>query len=481
MCAVFLLWAGYVHSDIKEDTWYRAESPGFTLVSDLPLQEVQRLADRLQRFSVVLEAYLPVLSETRNRQPVELLVFAKRRDFVRLLQPRHFAAFTQPRLDTVLLVLAPSPGVRGDDLAQNMQHEYVHYRLRSLDQRVAAWFDEGLAGLMQYVEVSGEGNTVQAQIDTDLLFARFTAPLRVPGKIRLKSVLAARRYDHWPQARLVRFYGLAAQLSHFALANAWFPSRHPQGFLPAPGEDSAMLFGLTVGKLEKELTAHRRSRLKSAVPVSVQSEHVPHTVQVASRDQVLGIQARAAEAANPAAAVHLYRQIADARPDSVEALEDLSRALALNDQFDQASAVLARAVQLAPDWPGIRIQQAQMGVRRCKGGLKACRAIWAQSSAELRSALKDAPDRFDAVYLLGLIDLYRGRSGLAVNYLRVVHQQVPWAPMVNYQLGEALRLLGNPRAEVYLTNARDWAADDAVRRYAELSLHLLHTADHQRR
>jgi hypothetical protein len=117
-------------------------------------------------------------------------------------------------------------------------------------------------------------------------------------------------------------------------------------------------------------------------------------------------------------------------------------------------------------------------VHGCLFGLnEACHEKWKTAGTRYRAALRADPQRYDAVLGLGLSYLYTGRSGDAVNYLRVAYTRAPWAAVTNFYLGEAYRLIGDSRAPGYLENARNWANEEVWRRLAEASLELLAESD----
>ena len=57
-----------------------------------------------------------------------------------------------------------------------------------------------------------------------------------------------------------------------------------------------------------------------------------------------------------------------------------------------------------------------------------------------------------------------------MNYLQVAYNKAPWAPSINFYLGEGYRIIGDKRAATYLSNARNWATKDVWRERAELAL-----------
>ena len=102
-----------------------------------------------------------------------------------------------------------------------------------------------------------------------------------------------------------------------------------------------------------------------------------------------------------------------------------------------------------------------------------CAERYSDSVYELRDVLDAQPDNFEAIYRLGLAHLYIGQAGEAQAYLEIAWRRVPWSARVNYFLGEAMRLLGDSRAQWYLENAERWAASAYFRKAAQSSLEAL--------
>ena len=88
----------------------------------------------------------------------------------------------------------------------------------------------------------------------------------------------------------------------------------------------------------------------------------------------------------------------------------------------------------------------------------------------IREALESEPGNIEAIYSLGVVELYSGRPGTALNYLKIAEEHAPWSPRINFHLGEALRLLGDPAGIAYLIKARNWSNSDVWRNLAEKSI-----------
>ena len=191
-------------------------------------------------------------------------------------------------------------------------------------------------------------------------------------------------------------------------------------------------------------------------------------LQPIERDIVL---AEAMLTHNPAGSIRLLQPYRAAQPDDATLLVLTSRALAQQDNIEEALALAERAHKLAPENPDAIINLGDLLVYGCVlASAPECPQKWQRALPLFRRALQLDRSRIDAVFGLGLSNLYLGKAGDAVNYLRVVYSKVPWAIHVNFYLGESLRIIGDSRARTYLTNARNWAQNDIWSKLASAAL-----------
>ncbi len=468
---ILLVSPAHVHSE----PWWQIETKAFVIYTDVEQSDALQLAQHLHELAGLAPKYLPKAHQqdpahTPATQDLELLIFAKRRDFARLLNPRHFVSFTRPGLTSTLLMVAPTASRQS--LLANLRHEYAHYYLRKQKLYFPPWYDEGMASLFEHVDLDKQGN---AKLDTTALFKRYAEPIRNNDHLSFKRLLSTTSFTSWPRQRLQRFYGLSGQLVHY------FEYSHQRGytdrrdslrqFLTDGATDFESSLDVSLGQLEREFRRYRKSTDKPSPGFTIDSHQVKTNLRKMHRHEVLTVQARAAEGVNPKAALKRYSQAAELMPADAQRWVDVSRVRMNMGNTAAAEEALTNAKALAPGATGVAIQQAELLMRDCwLPGAKDCKASWQQASDMIHSALDQDPEFLDGVYLLGLVDLYRGRADLAANYLWIVHRYAPWVPKVNYHLGECLRLLGDSRARVYLSNARDWAQEDVWRQGAEASL-----------
>lgn len=476
LALIFTLSLASVQSQVAvaAGDWVQVQTPNLHIYTDLDDARAHQLAQRLARFAQVVDTYLP--DTDVPVQPLHILAYAKRRDFARLMNPRHFAAFTQPGLDRMLLVIAPALGTRDrfDSLLLNAQHEYVHYRLRSLPTALPPWLDEGMAGLLEQVKFEQSGSEWIWHIDHRAIHARYDEDQRV-GNLNLADVIATRRYQHWSAERLRAFYGLAAQFVHFL---KFVPPNAQPNFLQSVLLDPQTLmvdvYRAEQRDMAREFERYRRRQGWRGLEQPEVQPLLPIdqliTVSPYPEVELFHLQARAAESINPRRATKLYRQVLKIEPEHVEAWVDLARTLLRQRQLKASATALETANTLDAGNAAVLIQRAQYIMSTCREGYPACLSVWRDASSLLRQALELDENRLDGMYMLGVIELLRGRAGLARNYLQAALSYAPWSPRLNYHFGECLRILGDPRALIYLENALNWAQDENVQKLASLSL-----------
>ena len=410
-------------------------------------------------------------ADNRPKPQVEMLAFASRRDFARLMKTRHFAAFAQPGLRSTMLVLAPAGG--RESLYRNARHEYTHYHLRNHATGFPVWFDEGLAVMLEYLEFS-DGDT-HARLNTRALFNRYHGTLAQPRKPSLEKMLNTPRVEAWQAKHLPRFYGLMGQLVHMLYFGheVGLPDFRSalQSYLTSRNNNVPASLQSTHSELGRHLMAyHRKQKPAFEIELIPPNEALQITPMTAvESDQAV---ASAIEEANPKRAVALYKKVVKAPNHTADNWVDLARAQMGMGDRGAAEKSMAKAQSLL-ETPNANylLQQAVMVTRLCDfNDLANCHVVWRKASNIVREALELDPDRIDGLYLQGVLALYRGKPGTGVNYLRAAHRYAPWSPKISFHLGECLRVLGDPSARIHLENAVAWWGDPRWRSMAELAL-----------
>ena len=466
------------------------------MVSDLRRDALLELLARLRRLDRVAEPYLPGTA-VAHRSALKLIVFSHRSDLRRSLGTNRFAGVMQPSLKANRLLIGPDR----EGITVTAQHEYAHYLLRNrLDVGLPVWFDEGLASLLGAIEFETGHARIGELPEKRMadLFVRNRPDRSRP--IDLQQVLKAEDVSGWPQQKLSRFYDWSWLLVHYLYFSG--PGTGASGRAPLEaylGERDGSItgyLGLSTAGLERALEKHLRSyRTPAKIPLPAGTiDSDAHTRCLSNLQRYLEL-ALASTAHNPELALKLLEPHLTNHGSDAGLLVTLSRTYAALDDKPTAldyaeramSVVAAENTTAAPDSSanGNRtsaiVNYADLLVNDClvtADGL--CRDAWQRAVPLYRTALREDPQRIDAVFGLGLSYLHSGRPGDAVNYLKVAYQRAPWASIVNFYLGESYRMIGDTRAGTYLTNARNWAPDAFWRKVAEAAIERIETTPSRR-
>ena len=471
--------------------WCETSTDQFQLISDLERELQHELLEKLERFELLAAPFLPGDPVSR-RDPLKLVVFKHRKDFLAMTGKRQFAGYMQPSLQSNRLLIGP---IRGD-LVETTLHEYAHYLLRNRGGvSLPMWFDEGLATLLGATQLR-EDTAVVGALPVGRLERRISAEeeLLSPQQ-RVTRALDTSSLEGWRSARISEFYDLSWLLVHYLYFNVYpaelaageIPTSELTDFLKAGDQALTDHLGMRSSQLLRAVERHL-SRWGRPEPIPAPEVQLTDTrfrcLDHFERDMAV---ARAIHSQNPDAASKLLAPYAEAAATealpateemSLERLVDLKVTLAriemASDSPETAGALVASALALDADHPETIILGADLLVSDCLfERSQACLDRWQQASARYRTAVRSDPTRYDAILGLGLAELHRGRAGDAVNYLKVAYARAPWAAVINYYLGESYRLMGDSRARTYLENARSWAVQDIWRLMAEESLRLI--------
>lgn len=461
---------------IEDHKWVRIAQARVQLITDLKPAKATALMRELSLFRSVVERYIP--SKEGFEDDLQIILFARRRDFTKLYKPRHFGAFTLPQLTQTSLVVAPS-GER-NSLRKHLFHEYVHYRVRaSIAQSAPVWFEEGLASLLADVEFAAvKGDQSSDQPDVSMLgsWPGYSGLRPFP----LQRLLAARGVERFSTDEAFNFYTTSHHLVREILLAQNFDKTAIDGFVFQQEPTIEKLFDRPSSEVKRLL---RRSydrpgpalAIGSLVTSSVDDQWA---VSAVPAEEVLELLGRTLLSVNPKGAQRLFDRSARSEPGNAGAWLGIAEALANQEKNEAAMVAFQRAEQLEPDAAKVAIARGLLSTRGCLVRRDAdCLRAWRAAVTDLRRGLFDEPDRFDAIYRLGQAHLYLGQPGEAVNYLAIAVQRAPWSARVNYFLGEAYRLLGDSRARRHLERAERWSGSAFFRSSAEASLAQLTTND----
>lgn len=462
---------------IGERNWQRIEFGEISMLTDLASQPALELLRDLEVFRTLVDRYV---EPAATAGPLRLVVFARRRDFVRLFQPRHFAAFTVPELGETLLLVAPQGG--RSSLREHLRHEYVHYRMRTSGMGgVPVWYEEGLATMLAAVRLSREVSKTTGQVAATASLGRWRE-LAEPFWFPLGRLLPLRDVSGLASIDAQRFYASSHALVQRLHLVDQVPVAEVIAMLGSADGHPATLLGVSPGRLDtlmRDSFPRRKGELlRVELPALDPLAMAPG--QPIGTTQVLRELAALTTSLNPPAAAELYAELTQREPDAAWAWAGRADALRLLQQAEPAREALTQALALAPDAPDVLLAEVMLDTHECILVRDAtCAEAWRRAAVSLRQALDIDPRQFEVIYRLGIAELYQGRAGASIGYLTIALQRAPWSPRVNYFIGEAYRLVGDTRAGRHLHNAWLWAGSEFFREAAKAALGELRTADEQ--
>jgi tetratricopeptide (TPR) repeat protein len=456
--------------DAFQHTWCEVDAGEFRLITDRPRHEAEDLVWRLRTFRPVAEGYLPGVPNAGN-PALAVIVFERARDFQRAMDGTEMSGFLQPSFDENLMVVGPESKAYSEH--QSLLHEYVHYLLRTrTDINIPTWFDEGLASMLSTARVT------TAEVEVGALPVSILDSAIRDSRLPLTAVLQAEDVWDWHRSRRAGFYAWSWALTHRLMLGQisgradWRPGL--AAFLAAQHPSLPESIDSGTVSLERRLERYLERRLPRI------SHEVNETFDGAGSFRCLDETEKVRQLSlaifqhNPELATSQLRQRIEADRDDAGLWTVLSLAEESSGNREAALAAARRAVELAPDDISAVVRLAGALAMGCILEVsEECRARWQEGVPLLRQSLRQDPTRQDAVFTLGLAYLYSGRAGDALNYLRIAHQRQPWAPHVNFYLGESYRLIGDVRAREHLTRARQWSPTELWRKLAEAGLELL--------
>ncbi len=466
--------SGPVQADDAERSWCQVRTDHFELLSDLSLERARQLAVSLMRFREAAQALVP-RHQSPAPPPLKIVAFRRARDFQRIFEVRQIAGFMQSGLERHTLVFGPD--ARGSVANQTAFHEYTHYLLRSRQGiNFPVWYEEGFASLLSTMRITDDAVTVGH------------VPQRVLEEVRLPRMsvraLLDERYElDWARHDLTRLYARAwlfAHMLHFGHLAGLPPYHegipamldHIDAGMPTAGAmEEALGAGPETLQRQVRQYARRRGLPVHRLPVPEGAPGVRDERCLAETEARQEL-AMTAVSRNREYARDLFGRILETDPEDIDALIGLSLT---EDHPRLAREAVLRALAVEPDHSAGNVRMGELKVAECRGSTATrCLDAWDEAVRHYRLALRSQPDSVGAAYGLGVVYLHTGQPGDAVNYLRVAYRRAPWAPRINFYLGEAYRLTGDrARARTHLSKAMHWDADERRRERASMALALL--------
>ncbi|MDH3642873.1 MAG: tetratricopeptide repeat protein [Gammaproteobacteria bacterium] len=456
------------HADPFSHRWCQLSTPRFELITDLTPRDAARLAERMEVFRITAESFIHGEGKEADL-PLKVVVFRDRSDFSTTMNAPKFSGFMQPSLREGKLVIGPQEG--NSLLHTTALHEYTHYLLRNrIDVSFPVWYDEGLASFLSTTNISARRVEIGTAPPYDMSSAIQSSSITLK-----KAVESTQVYD-WEQQELHDFYTMAWGLVHFIELShkGGFEDRRPQlhAYLRAVMPPFESTFDASYEELAADLIRYTRKRKLPTIRLPRPEVTLPaepaRCLEPEERDYQL---ATAMMERNPDGALAILETLHAAQPSDVRYLLGLSTASYELRRFSESKGYAEQAMAIDPQNPSVQIQFASTLVHGCILVRAAgCAEKWRAAVKLFRKAIRQDPQRFDAVLGLGLSYLHSGRAGDALNYLKIAYQKAPWAPHINFYLGESYRLVGDRRAAVHLTNARNWSTAEIWRRLADAAL-----------
>lgn len=458
-------------ADAFDSDWCEVDVGDFRLISDRSRQDAEDMAWRLQSFRPVAERYLPGVANDSN-PPLRVVVFGHGRQFRRAIAGAEVVGYMQPSLSENLMVVGPDPHAHAEH--ESLLHEYVHYLLRTrMDIHIPPWFDEGLAGVLSTADISPEGVVVGA-----LPRAQLAAALE-QDRLGLPQVLQAQDVWRWRGERRRAFYAWSWLLTHQVLlghaAGLGDQRAGLEAFLSGASPSLPEALGTSPRALQRSLERHLE-RGSAKVEHEHEHEHAANPGRPPYRclddnEKTIEI-ALAILPHNPATAARKLRARVAEDPEVATLWVALSLAEEGLGDRDAAVHAARSALTLDSDDGSAMVRLASALIMGCILEVSAeCRGRWQEATPLLRRSLQQDPTRQEAIFMLGLAYLYSGRPGDALNYLRIAHRRQPWAPHVNFYLGESFRLVGDERsALLHLHRVRQWSSLEIWRLLADAAL-----------
>ena len=482
---------------VIDNTWCRFESPGFELITDLPLTEAQQLITSLEQFRLTADNL--IASEVHADSPIKAVVFKRRKDFTTVFDVKGFAGFMRPSLNSNTLILGPDR--RGDYLAETAFHEYTHHLLRSQGRNsYPMWFEEGFASFMASLKQDFDGwrignmvsyrnphsqNVVnQNNVNQQLIFE--SSHLKDRPELSLEEILSAKSLQNWPTAELVLFYERSWLLVHMLKLGheVGLSDRRSQiaDYLDLIDQGTTWqqafkrTFDVSVSELERQLNRYSRRLMLPTEKITGVINHLDDSSPTGcmSRSEIALELGLASVHFNQDYASELLSVAFEIDNQESQALVGLSMANKYQGDFDTALMEAKRAVMLDKKSVRAKVQLANVLLDSCSQGQSSCDAhVKAARDLYIQSVELDG-SRVDAVFGLGISYFFLGEHQAAIQQLQKAFAKAPWAPRINLFLGEAYRLTGkNEKAKEHLTKALRWEAEPEWRDKAQQALALL--------
>ncbi len=458
---------------VEDNAWCRYESAYFELSTDLKAERALHLHNFLEQFRVAAQVALELQDEPPLER-VQIIAFRRQRDFKTLTGTSKYIGFMQPSLTQSILVLGTSkPGALRNRVAA---HEYVHYLMRKTSQDFhPMWYEEGMAGYLSTLKIGRKG-IVLGEVPENMFN-------NIVGRdIDLEQLLSENSQSRWSQRKTRKFYEEAWLLVHY-FRHGPHTQDQVNNFLQQinNGADNETAFresfSTNIRNMEKALAVYaRRIRpFQQSIAYTPPASTPQPDTRCLSPYEVRATLGRAMQVHNPDWAIKLLVKQLSHHPQDLSALTHLSEIYASTGDSDKAIRLAEATLDKYPNHPSSQIQLANMIVSTClakRSDVCFKKLKFAQNL--YRKALRNTPERIDGVFGMGMTQLFMGRPGEAIKYFQVAYLRAPWAPILNFYLGETYREIGDElNARLYLSRANYWAIQPGIQQLSARAYALL--------
>lgn len=456
-------------------TWIVVESPRFEIYSTFSAEESKTLARELERFHALIYT-ITSAPRRKNAVPTRIFAFSQRSQYLSLAPPNTAGVFMADLRQNIVLTTSHSTRL---DVSQIILHEYVHQVLRNGAAQVApVWYDEGMAEFLSTVEPEGESLAIGRIPD------RSGPWLQAGDWLTFERVISTRVYSELSLEDRAMFYAQSWALVHYltfdrepgSVSISQGMSRYLD-FL-AVGTDPADAFATAFGESTVEVGKQIRKKLSSGVVVLgyrttdlVYDDREPGVRPPAPGEIELRLGELKLARGEATKAEADFRTVLAADPNAARANAGLGVALTAEARFDEAEALLLRAVELGPADPLNHLDLGDYYFERAmrqpgslvdiRADLEAARGHY-QKARELDESLPEAWVMLGRTYLVPGED-----PALALKNFEEAYRRHPSSSKILGHLAEAHLARGDDlTAREYvrrmITTRRDGAPDETV-------------------
>lgn len=249
---------------LERQSWYRATTPNFTVITDSGKKRAVKLAQNLERFRAMFEI-VHGLKIDETIRPVKLIATQRDRTY-RILHGdsesmRNTGGFFIDSINGNYSALRVYRGNRYEDWnLQVLFHEYTHYLVANMTTGInPLWFNEGLAEYMALTEFKDDST-----IDYGKVSEQHLINMSNMSWMPVEELLTTTNFSQKYATRRYKVYSQGWLLTHFIKSQ----ERVEQGQLfvkllregVAPAEATERALGMSLKQLDRALKKYKGGR-----------------------------------------------------------------------------------------------------------------------------------------------------------------------------------------------------------------------------